>query len=131
MMMTPFVMFQGGVGIAAIEFWTSVVPDSRVETLDLFGPDGPGPEGTIKRAVFVIGRQRVMAHDSFIDHGFGFTPSHSFFLNCDDEPEIDRLFNELGEGGRILMPLGDYGWSRKFGWVEDRFGISWQLELES
>jgi predicted 3-demethylubiquinone-9 3-methyltransferase (glyoxalase superfamily) len=113
-MMTPFVMFQKGTGRAAIEFWVSVVPDSRIE---------------IKRAVFLIGGQRVMAHDSFIDHGFGFTPSHSFFLICSDEPEIDRLFDVLGEGGRILMPLGDYGWSRKFGWVEDRFGVAWQLEL--
>lgn len=130
-MMTPFVMFQKGTGRAALEYWASVVPDSRIETLDLFGPEGPGPEGTIKRAVIVIGEQRVMAHDSFMDHGFGFTPSHSFFLNCADEAEIDRLFHALGEGGRVLMPLGDYGWSPKFGWVEDRFCVSWQLELAS
>jgi predicted 3-demethylubiquinone-9 3-methyltransferase (glyoxalase superfamily) len=128
-MMTPFVMFQKATGRAAIEFWASVVPDSCIETLELFGPEGPGTEGTIKRAVVVIGGQRVMVHDSFMDHGFGFTPSHSFFLNCSDEPEIDRLFELLSEGGRILMPLGDYGWSRKFGWVEDRYGVAWQLEL--
>jgi predicted 3-demethylubiquinone-9 3-methyltransferase (glyoxalase superfamily) len=128
-MMTPFVMFQKGTGRAAVEFWASAVPDSRIETLELFGPEGPGPEGTIKRAVIVIAGQRVMAHDSFIDHGFGFTPSHSFFVNCKDESEIDRLFEVLSEGGRTLMPLGDYGWSRKFGWVEDRFGVAWQLEL--
>ena len=131
MMMTPLVMFQGGVGRAALDFWVTAVPGSRIETLDLFGLEGPGPEGTIKRAVIVIGGQRVMAHDSFINHDFGFTPSHSFFLACADESEIDRLFDSLGEDGRILMPLGDYGWSRKFGWVEDRFGVSWQLELAS
>jgi predicted 3-demethylubiquinone-9 3-methyltransferase (glyoxalase superfamily) len=128
-MMTPFVMFQKGSGRAALEFWASIVPNSQIETLELFGPEGPGPEGTIKRAVIVIGGQRVMAHDSFMDHGFGFTPSHSFFLSCANEPEIDGLFDTLSEGGRVLMPLGDYGWSRKFGWVEDRFGVSWQLEL--
>jgi predicted 3-demethylubiquinone-9 3-methyltransferase (glyoxalase superfamily) len=129
MMMTPFVMFQKGTGRAALDFWVNVVPDSHVETLELFDPEGPGPEGTIKRAVIVIGGQRVMAHDSFIDHGFGFTPSHSFFLDCADEAEIDRLFDVFSEGGRILMPIGNYGWSQKFGWVEDRFGVSWQLEL--
>jgi predicted 3-demethylubiquinone-9 3-methyltransferase (glyoxalase superfamily) len=128
-MMTPFIMFQKGIGRAALEYWADVVPDSRIETLELFGPEGPGLEGTIKRAVIVIGGQRVMAHDSFMDHEFGFTPSHSFFLNCANEPEIDGLFDTLSEGGRVLMPLGDYGWSRKFGWVEDRFGVSWQLEL--
>lgn len=128
-MMTPFVMFQGGAGRGALEFWAAVVPDSCIEALELFGPEGPGPEGTIKRAVMVIRGQRVMAHDSFIDHGFGFTPSLSFFIDCADEAEIDRLFTALGEDGRVLMPLGAYGWSQKFGWVEDRFGVSWQLEL--
>lgn len=128
-MMTPFIMFQNGIGRSALEYWVTVVPDSRIETLDLFGPEGPGPANTIKRAVIVIGGQRVLAHDSFMDHGFGFTPSHSFFLNCADGSEIDGLFDTLSEGGRVLMPLGDYGWSRKFGWVEDRFGVSWQLEL--
>jgi predicted 3-demethylubiquinone-9 3-methyltransferase (glyoxalase superfamily) len=128
-MMTPFVMFQKGAGRSALEYWASIVPDSHIEALELFGPEGPGPEETIKRAVIAIGRQRVMAHDSFIDHGFGFTPSHSFFLNCSDEHDIDRLYDALGEGGRVLMPLGDDGWSRKFGWVKDRFGVSWQLEL--
>jgi predicted 3-demethylubiquinone-9 3-methyltransferase (glyoxalase superfamily) len=128
-MMTPFVMFQKGTGRAALEYWASIVPDSHIETLELFGPEGPGPEGTIKRAVIVIGGQCVMAHDSLIDHGSSFTPSHSFFLNCADESEIDRLFDALGKGGRVLMPLGDYGWSRRFGWVEDCFGVSWQLDL--
>ena len=131
MTMTPFVMFQGRAGREALDFWIKTVPDSRIESLDLFGPEGPGPDGTIKRGVIVIGGQRVMAHDSFVDHAFGFTPSHSFFLTCADEPEIDRLFSALSDGGRILMPLGDYGWSGKFGWVEDRFGVSWQLELTS
>jgi predicted 3-demethylubiquinone-9 3-methyltransferase (glyoxalase superfamily) len=130
-MMTPFVMFQGGAGRAALDFWVATVPGSRIDTLELFGPEGPGPEGTIKRAVVVINGQRVMAHDSFIDHGFGFTPSHSFFLAGVDKPEINRLFDRLSEDGRILMPLGDYGWGRRFGWVEDRFGVSWQLESAS
>lgn len=126
--MLPFVMFQGGAGRAALDFWVGTVPDSRIESLEPFGPGEPGPEGTIKRAVVVIAGQRVMAHDSFITHGFDFTPSFSFFVTCADEAEIDRLFVALGEGGGILMPLGDYGWSRKFGWVADRFGVSWQLE---
>lgn len=127
--MAPFIMFQEGTGRAALEFWASVVPDSGIDSLDLFGPEGPGPADTIKRAVIVIGGQRVMAHDSFIDDEFGDTPSHSFFLDCADEPEVDQLFGTLGEGGRALIPLGDYGWSHKFGWAEDRFGVAWQLEF--
>lgn len=127
--MTPFVMFQGGCGQSALDFWTAAVPDSRIESLELFGAEGPGPEGTIKRAVALIAGQRLMVHDSFIDHAFDFTPSHSFFVACEDEAQFERLYGLLVENGQELMPAGDYGWSRRFGWVNDRFGVSWQLEL--
>jgi predicted 3-demethylubiquinone-9 3-methyltransferase (glyoxalase superfamily) len=71
-----------------------------------------------------------MVHDSFIAHGFDFTPSWSFFLDCDGRDEFDRLFAILSEGGGVLMPPDDYGWSTRFAWVSDRFGIAWQLNLE-
>jgi len=53
----------------------------------------------------------------------------SLFLECESEAELDRLFAALAEGGQQLMPLGKYGFSRKFGWCNDRFGVSWQLNL--
>ncbi|QAY75192.1 VOC family protein [Sphingosinicella sp. BN140058] len=127
---TPFLMFQGGTAEAALSFYAETVPDSRIESIERFGADGPGPEGTILRAVAVIAGQRVMAHDSFITHGFDFTPSWSIFLDCRDRAEFDRLFDLLSSGGAVLMPADDYGWSARFAWVSDRFGISWQLNLE-
>jgi predicted 3-demethylubiquinone-9 3-methyltransferase (glyoxalase superfamily) len=57
------------------------------------------------------------------------TPAMSLFVDCQDEAEIDRLFAKLSEGGKILMPLNAYPFSRKFGWIADRFGVSWQLNL--
>ena len=127
---TPFLMFQGAKARAALEFYVAQVPDSRIESLELFGPDGPGPEGTVLRAHVVIAGQRVMAHDSFITHGFDFTPSWSFFLECADRAEFDRLFETLSDSGGVLMPPDDYGWSARFAWVNDRFGVSWQLNLQ-
>lgn len=126
---TPFLMFQHAKGKDALDFYVATVPGSRIVSMELFDDAGPGPAGTIKRGVVEIAGQQVMVHDSFITHGFDFTPSWSFFLSCDDEAEADRLFATLSEGGAVLMPLGDYGWSRKFGWVADRFGVSWQIEL--
>lgn len=126
---TPFLMFQRGKAQEAIDFYVATVPGSRIVAIERFGPEGPGPEGTVLRAWLEVAGQPVMAHDSFIDHGFDFTPSFSFFLDCADEAEIERLFATLGEGGQLLMPLGNYGWSRRFGWVADRFGVSWQLNL--
>jgi predicted 3-demethylubiquinone-9 3-methyltransferase (glyoxalase superfamily) len=128
--MTPFLMFQGGRAEAALRFYVETVPGTRIVSLERFGPDGPGPEGTVLRALVEIAGQPVMAHDSFITHGFDFTPSSSFFVECADEAETDRLFAALEEGGQVLMPLDDYGWSRRFGWVSDKFGVSWQINLQ-
>lgn len=126
---TPFLMFQNGKAQAALDFYAEHVPDSRIDTVERFGPDGPGPEGTIIRAHAVIAGQPVMVHDSFITHGFDFTPSWSFFLDCDDAATFDVLFATLSEGGGVLMSPGNYGWSSNFAWINDRFGVSWQLNL--
>jgi predicted 3-demethylubiquinone-9 3-methyltransferase (glyoxalase superfamily) len=126
---TPFLMFQGGKGRAALDFYVETVPGSRVEKLDLFGAEGPGPEGTILRAYAVIAGQKVMAHDSFMAHAFDFTPSWSFFLDVGDAAEFDRLFAALSSDGQVLMPPDNYGWSTRFGWCSDKFGVSWQVNL--
>lgn len=128
--MTPFLLFQGGRAEEALNFYAETVPDSRVESIERFGPGGPGPEGTVLRAHVVIAGQAVMAHDSFVSHDFGFTPALSFFVECDDEAAFDRLAEALSAGGAVLMPPGSYGWSAKFAWVSDRFGVSWQLNLQ-
>jgi len=128
--MTPFLMFQGGKAEAALDFYVEHIPGSRIVSMQRFGPEGPGPEGTVLRATVEIAGQPVMAHDSFIRHGFDFTPSSSFFLECADEAELERLWDALSEGGAVLMPLDNYGWSRRFGWLADRFGVSWQLNLQ-
>ena len=125
----PFLMFQGGKAEAALDFYVATVPGSRIVSMQRFGAEGPGPEGTVLRAVVEIAGQQVTAHDSFLQHGFDFTPSFSFFLDCDDAAAFDRLFAALSEGGQVLMPPDNYGWSTRFGWVSDRFGVSWQLNL--
>ncbi|MDV3458691.1 VOC family protein [Sphingomonas sp. HF-S4] len=127
---TPFLMFQHGKAQAALDFYVATVPGSRIVSIERFGPEGPGPEGSVLRATVEIAGQSVMAHDSFLDHSFDFTPSWSLFLECDGESEAEQLFAALGEGGQILMPLDNYGWSRRFGWVSDKFGVSWQINLQ-
>jgi predicted 3-demethylubiquinone-9 3-methyltransferase (glyoxalase superfamily) len=64
-----------------------------------------------------------------VAHDFTFTPSFSVWIETDSEDELQRLFVALGDGGTQLMPLADYGFSRRFGWVNDRYGVSWQLNL--
>ncbi|MNO02198.1 3-demethylubiquinone-9 3-methyltransferase [compost metagenome] len=62
-------------------------------------------------------------------HGFTFTPAVSLYVNCESEAESDRVYEALSQGGQVLMPLGEYPFSSKFGWVADQFGVSWQLNL--
>jgi uncharacterized glyoxalase superfamily protein PhnB len=81
------------------------------------------------QATFSLAGQPFMCIDSPVKHDFGFTPAMSLFVRCETEAELDRLYATLAEQGTELMPLGDYGFSAKFGWVNDRFGVSWQLNL--
>ncbi|MFC6079857.1 VOC family protein [Sphaerisporangium aureirubrum] len=125
---TTFLMFEGAAE-EALTFYTSLFDDAEIVSLVRHGPDDPGAEGTVQHAVFTLAGQRYMAIDSDVSHAFTFTPSISLFVECDTEEEIDRLYAALSEGGRPLMPLGSYGFSKRFGWTNDRFGVSWQLNL--
>ncbi|WP_074078361.1 VOC family protein [Microvirga massiliensis] len=127
-----FLMFSGeqhGQAKAAIDFYVSLFPESHVERIDFYGPNESQPEGTVKVAAFTLKGRRFMAIDSAFPHSFNFTPSISLFVECDTEEEITLLYDALLEGGSALMPLGDYGFSRRFGWLNDRFGVSWQINL--
>ena len=125
---TPFLMFEGRAE-EAMTFYLSLFDDGRIEHVNRYGPGGPGAEGSVMTAAFVIAGQRVMCSDSFVHHAFTFTPSISLFVDCASEDVLDRRFLALSDGGQVLMPPGDYGFSRKFAWVQDRFGVSWQLNL--
>jgi predicted 3-demethylubiquinone-9 3-methyltransferase (glyoxalase superfamily) len=114
----------------AMNFYMSLFPGSQVIDLARYGPEGPGAEGSVMKASFTLDGQVVMCTDSIAKHDFTFTPSLSFFISCDSEDEIRRLASGLAIGGAELMPLGNYGFSRQFAWVTDRFGVSWQLNLD-
>ncbi|WP_089305294.1 VOC family protein [Geodermatophilus pulveris] len=125
---TPFLMFTGDAE-PAVELYTSLFDDARLLTLDRFGPDAAGAEGTVQQATFSIAGQVFRCFDSPPVHDFGFTPSFSIWVETASEEELDRAFAGLADGGTVLMPLDAYDFSRRFGWVQDRFGVSWQLTL--
>jgi predicted 3-demethylubiquinone-9 3-methyltransferase (glyoxalase superfamily) len=125
---TPFLMFEGAAE-EAMMFYVSLFPQSEIREIERYGANGPGADGSIKRADFTVAGQDMICIDSPAHHAFGFTPSVSLFVDCDSEAELETAFGQLAERGMVLMPLGDYGFSKKFGWVNDRFGVSWQLNL--
>jgi predicted 3-demethylubiquinone-9 3-methyltransferase (glyoxalase superfamily) len=123
-----FLMFEGKAE-AAMNFYTSLFAGSKIDSIVRYGPGEAGPEGSVMMATFSLGAQQFMASDSYVQHAFTFTPAISIYVNCESEAEIDRAFAALSEGGAVLMPLDAYPFSKKFGWVQDRFGVSWQLSL--
>jgi predicted 3-demethylubiquinone-9 3-methyltransferase (glyoxalase superfamily) len=125
----PFLMFEGKAE-EAISFYVSLFPGSEIAEIKRYGPGQGGAEGSVMKAAFIIGGQKVLCTDSPVHHDFTFTPSISFFVTCESEEEIGRLARVLSEGGKEFMPLGGYGFSKMFAWVGDRFGVSWQLNLE-
>ena len=122
-------MFQRGEGRAALDFYLSLFDDGEILELDTYPEGGPAPVGTIMRGRFRIAGQDFFISDSFIEHAFDFTPSLSVWIEAETADAQEALFAALGEGGATLMPLDNYGFSSRFGWVNDRFGVSWQINL--
>lgn len=113
----------------AVKFYTSLFSNSETGTPSRYGKEGFEihgiPEGTVMTLPFKIEGQSFLS----LNGGPFFTPnpSISFFVTCESEAETDRLWNQLSECGQVLMPLDKYDWSPKYGWVQDEFGISWQI----
>src|SRR5690242_20248422 len=118
-------MFQGGVASAALEFYAQVFPSFRVNTIERYGAGAPGPEGTVKRADATFAGHELVVIDSPVKHAFTFTPAMSLFVDCDSREELEAAFAKLSDDGQVLMPVDNYGFSARFGWCADRFGVSW------
>lgn len=123
-----FLMFTGRCE-EAITFYTSLISNSKIAHIERWGAGGPGKEGSVMRAAFTLNGATFAANDSPPVHDFDFTPSMSLFLECDSEAELDRIFAALSDDGKVLMPPANYGFSRKFAWCNDRFGVSWQVNF--
>jgi predicted 3-demethylubiquinone-9 3-methyltransferase (glyoxalase superfamily) len=115
-MINPFLWFDNQAA-AVSEFYAATFPGAR-----LLG--GSPPVVSVR-----VGELKL----SLLDGGpqFKVNPSISFFYNCESETEIDALWKSLSGGGTARMPLDAYPFARRYGWIEDRFGVNWQLILPS
>ncbi len=128
----PFLMFSGeqrNKAEEAIGLYVSLFANSEILSIERYGPGEIEPEGTVKLLRFTLNGTELMAIESALDHRFTFTPSISLYVECESEEEVDVTFGKLAEGGMALMPIDNYGFSTRFGWVQDRYGVSWQLNL--
>ena len=106
----------------ATELYTSLLPDSKVTNITTLQNT---PSGDCEMVSFVLANQPFIA----ISAGpfFKFNPSVSFHLKCQTKDEVDAIWQKLSPGSTVLMLLGSYPFSERYGWIEDKYGLSWQV----
>jgi predicted 3-demethylubiquinone-9 3-methyltransferase (glyoxalase superfamily) len=130
---TPFLWFDRQAE-EAMAFYTSIFDGSSVghverypdESLD---PHFAGMSGKVISGSFQLGGRPFLCLDG--GPGFPINPSISFYCAFDDHASIEAAWRRLSEGGAVLMEFGSYPWAPAYGWVQDRYGVSWQLALSS
>lgn len=111
---TPFLWFNGKAEEAAA-LYTSLFKNSKIANIARYGEAGPGPKGSVMSVTFQLDGQEFIALNG--GPQFTFSPAISFFVNCETQEEVDEIWNKLCEGGE----------KKRCGWLEDKFGVSWQV----
>ncbi len=117
----------------AAKFYTDVFKDSKIGNTNRYSKAGQEihgkPAGSVMTVEFQLENQQFLG----LNGGplFKPNPSISFFVHRDTKEEIDALWEKLADGGQALMPLDTYPFSKRYGWVQDQYGVSWQLILAS
>lgn len=117
----------------AVKFYSSLFDKSSVKRITRYGKEGfeyhHKPEGSVMTVDFELNGQPFLALNGGPD--FNFNEAVSLFVYCGSEERINFLYEKLSEGGKVNMPLDKYDWSPKYAWVKDKFGLSWQLDIEA
>ena len=122
-------MFYGAAS-EAMELYQSLFDEFKIQEILPYGDSDGEMAGKIKIAKVKFADQDLILIDSPPVHDFAFTPAMSLFVDFDDTADLDHAFDVLSSRGVVFMPLDNYGFSPRFGWVQDRFGVSWQLNLK-
>ena len=111
---TPFLWFDGQAEEAA-NFYVSIFKDSKIDGVSRYGDAGPGPKGSVMIVSFQLQGQKFTALNG--GSNYNFSPAISFFVNCDDQKEVDELWDKLSAGGKTMQCA----------WLTDKFGVTWQI----
>ena len=124
----PFLWFDDNAE-EAVNFYISVFSDSKIKTTTRYNEESANAAGRPKDSVMTVAFNLFGQPFVAINGGpvFKINPSVSFFVNCKTEKEVEELWNKLSDSGKILMALDKYPFSEKYGWLQDKFGVSWQL----
>jgi len=122
------IMFQGEAE-EAVRLYDAIFDTFEVQSTERYGAGESFEAGTFRLASVRFSGQSLIIFNSPPMHDFTFTPAMSLYVDLESREAFEAAFERLSEGGEILMPVGDYGFSPHFYWLKDRFGLSWQLSL--
>jgi predicted 3-demethylubiquinone-9 3-methyltransferase (glyoxalase superfamily) len=124
----PCIWFDGQAEHAAA-FYVQTFPNGRITATSRYPESCDNPSGKPRGSVLTVELEVAGQRFTALNGGPEFVPnpSISFFVHVDATEEATRLFTDLADGGEVLMPLDRYPWSERYGWVKDRFGVSWQV----
>jgi predicted 3-demethylubiquinone-9 3-methyltransferase (glyoxalase superfamily) len=127
---TPFLWFDTQ-AMAAANFYASAFKNARVKTSTKYSAEGAAGAGMTRGSIMTVVFELEGQEFTAINGGpvFRISPSISFMVNCRTRDKIDELWSRLSEGGKVLMELNKYPFSERYGWIQDKFGVSWQLIL--
>ena len=114
---------------AAVQFYTSVFPNSKIGRITRYDEASAQVSGQAVGSVLTVEFKLVGQQFAGLNGGpqFHFNPSISFHVKCATKNEVDEFWDKLSDDGDILMPLGEYPFSERYGWCNDRYGVSWQV----
>ncbi|MCU0343304.1 MAG: VOC family protein [Ignavibacterium sp.] len=128
---TPFLWFDNNAE-DAVALYTSLFDNSNIVNITRYNEEGAKASGQKPGTAMTIAFKLEGLSFTALNGGphFKLNPSTSFFVYCESENKINLLYKKLSDGGFILMPLHKYDWSPKYAWVQDKFGLSWQLDID-
>lgn len=122
----PCLWFDNEAQEAAL-FYTAIFSNGKINDTQYYLDDLHKPKGSILTVDFTLANQRFLTLNG--GTAFKITPAISFFVDCETKEELEALWGSLIEGGFALMPLQSYPFSEYFGWLQDKYGVTWQLSL--
>ncbi|WP_281197740.1 VOC family protein [Staphylococcus schleiferi] len=126
---TTFLMFNGNAE-EAMQRYTSLFQDSEIITMVKYDDTIPEQAGKVQHSIFTLNGQVFMAIDNMNGAEIEMNPAMSLYVTVKDQFEMDTLYNGLKDGGAILMPKTEMPPQyREFAWVQDKFGVNFQLAL--
>jgi|WetSurMetagenome_2_1015567.scaffolds.fasta_scaffold08061_5 predicted 3-demethylubiquinone-9 3-methyltransferase (glyoxalase superfamily) len=128
---TPFLWFDDNAEEAA-NFYTSLFSDSKILTITRYDETGAKASGQKTGSAMTVAFKLEGQNFTALNGGpyFKLNQSISFFVYCESDIKIEKLYENLCEGGTVFFELDKYDWSPRYAWVQDKFGLSWQLDVD-